>query len=596
MAQMHPYDFVKQVLFVQEKTLLDFWPNDDKYKEVLMDANHMLQELQMLEDWRWLRKEHIFGMVHPKTNPTERIALKFDTDEFYKPSSLYGDGLRLYRHRIPCKYLEAVKNELDKSTGITDIESVIRNHAEEVYKESRLKTTYTFKDGTFPDTQTRQVVEDSDWETDVWETRDNVFSFGYDSSIAVITEGSLEDPSVEYTTTVNIGDAVVSNDGTGFIFCPNGPMGIELPSSSNQPNWYSKSVYLYYAQDNNLVMFGFSGEFTGDENGIEVPGSTIPAGWLHAGRFIKKIELKPQGEAEPVGSLKIRKANGTVELVAEVDNASYVNPELAKVDGRWVAESITRFMMPGGMVPAVVADDLVETYWDIDGDVAQWGAETETELIDIIETSYPFADFNLLDWIDWRNYIEVQYTSTGYKTHHYVRQTNGLFVDPPNHRNHSLGAEIYPDRIELNRELWPFEFGRIAIADMQLRLKPFHICSSSCQADKWTLTDDENNTVDENATNVVYASENDSPNWPHPCNKIQDPMLDTNAFDLVPDVNYLIYATAAIHSLGSPSAQARQMDIADKAQKLLSSMRTVNASASTPDYVDWDLPGYLNFI
>ena len=44
------YDFVQQVYYAQEKTILDFWPEDDKFREVLMEANLVLQELQNSED------------------------------------------------------------------------------------------------------------------------------------------------------------------------------------------------------------------------------------------------------------------------------------------------------------------------------------------------------------------------------------------------------------------------------------------------------------------------------------------------------------------------------------------------------------------
>ena len=50
-----PYEFVQQVFYVQEKVLLDFHPDDDVYKEVLTEANLVLQELQKEEDWLWLR-------------------------------------------------------------------------------------------------------------------------------------------------------------------------------------------------------------------------------------------------------------------------------------------------------------------------------------------------------------------------------------------------------------------------------------------------------------------------------------------------------------------------------------------------------------
>ena len=58
-----PYEFVQQVFYVQEKVLLDFHPDDDVYKEVLTEANLVLQELQKEEDWLWLRDTVNLGFV-----------------------------------------------------------------------------------------------------------------------------------------------------------------------------------------------------------------------------------------------------------------------------------------------------------------------------------------------------------------------------------------------------------------------------------------------------------------------------------------------------------------------------------------------------
>ena len=41
-----PYDFVQQVYYVQEGVILDYWPSDDKYKEIIMQGNLILEELQ----------------------------------------------------------------------------------------------------------------------------------------------------------------------------------------------------------------------------------------------------------------------------------------------------------------------------------------------------------------------------------------------------------------------------------------------------------------------------------------------------------------------------------------------------------------------
>lgn len=90
---MTPYDFVQQVYYAQEKVILDFWPDDDKYKEVLFEANLVLQELQNAEDWTWLRDHLVLGPCHhgPHEIP------EWDLPEWvYKISTLNHDALRLH--------------------------------------------------------------------------------------------------------------------------------------------------------------------------------------------------------------------------------------------------------------------------------------------------------------------------------------------------------------------------------------------------------------------------------------------------------------------------------------------------------------------
>lgn len=87
------YDFVQQVYYAQEKTILDFWPTDDKYREVLMEANLVLQELQNSEDWTWLRDKLVLG---PCFQGPHKIP-EFDLPDWvYKPSTLNHDCLYLH--------------------------------------------------------------------------------------------------------------------------------------------------------------------------------------------------------------------------------------------------------------------------------------------------------------------------------------------------------------------------------------------------------------------------------------------------------------------------------------------------------------------
>jgi len=89
-------EFVRQVYYAQEKVYLDFVPTDDKFKEVLLEANFVLQELQKEEDWNWLRTQCKLGLTLPDTRyfPVP--------EDFYKVSTTFNDALRLYAHRPHC--------------------------------------------------------------------------------------------------------------------------------------------------------------------------------------------------------------------------------------------------------------------------------------------------------------------------------------------------------------------------------------------------------------------------------------------------------------------------------------------------------------
>ena len=91
-AGIQPQDFVQQVYYAQEKVLLDFWPSDDKYREVITEANFVLQELQKEEDWSWLRESVVLGETTDKGINT----FVYDDEAYYKPATLYQDSVRLY--------------------------------------------------------------------------------------------------------------------------------------------------------------------------------------------------------------------------------------------------------------------------------------------------------------------------------------------------------------------------------------------------------------------------------------------------------------------------------------------------------------------
>lgn len=95
---MKPYDFVQQVYYAQEKVILDFVPSDDKYREVLFEANLILQELQNIEDWTWLREKLVLGPCHhlPGTIPEWQLP-----EWVYKLSTCNHDCIRLMHPVFP---------------------------------------------------------------------------------------------------------------------------------------------------------------------------------------------------------------------------------------------------------------------------------------------------------------------------------------------------------------------------------------------------------------------------------------------------------------------------------------------------------------
>lgn len=88
-------DLVQQVYYVQEKVLLDFRPYDDKFREVIVELNLVLQELQKEEDWLWLRERLVLGPCADFLG--DHGIPEFRLPEWvYKVSALHDDGVRLY--------------------------------------------------------------------------------------------------------------------------------------------------------------------------------------------------------------------------------------------------------------------------------------------------------------------------------------------------------------------------------------------------------------------------------------------------------------------------------------------------------------------
>jgi len=104
-------DLVQQVLYCVYKVRLDvdeslegsFHSKSDKFKEVVMEANLVLQELQKEQDWNFLRERWDMGhAINPHHHPgqgyhgIQEIKLP---EEAYKVCTGYGDAVRLHHHR-----------------------------------------------------------------------------------------------------------------------------------------------------------------------------------------------------------------------------------------------------------------------------------------------------------------------------------------------------------------------------------------------------------------------------------------------------------------------------------------------------------------
>ena len=95
-------DLVQQVLYAMYKVRLDvdaskegaFHSKSDKFKEVVMEANFVLQEFQKEQDWNFLRERWAIG---PARNPHHHGVQEFKIpDGVYKLCTGYGDAVRLH--------------------------------------------------------------------------------------------------------------------------------------------------------------------------------------------------------------------------------------------------------------------------------------------------------------------------------------------------------------------------------------------------------------------------------------------------------------------------------------------------------------------
>ena len=191
--------------------------------------------------------------------------------------------------------------------------------------------------------------------------------------------------------------------------------------------------------------------------------------------------------------------------------------------------------------------------------IAYHDIQTTTELVPYEEVTHTVDNGYVLDE---HHYIPVPLASAGDQRWNREQQVNWLAM---NHvHDWQLRAVVHGHTIMFNRPLTNVEANMVLVADVQKRIKRFHVC------DYRTCEIDPNTHICSNADSV-YLTE-------------------------IPDPNYVVMATAARHAEGSPPALARVAGIQDAAQRILSQMRSNDASATDSDYIEWDTPGYIEVI
>lgn len=104
-------DFVQQVLYAMYKVRLDvdeslegsFHCKSDKFKEIVMEGNFVLQEVQKEEDWNFLRDRWEMGYA---CNPCHGIQEFELPEDVYKVCTGYNDAVRLHKPGHPVASLQ----------------------------------------------------------------------------------------------------------------------------------------------------------------------------------------------------------------------------------------------------------------------------------------------------------------------------------------------------------------------------------------------------------------------------------------------------------------------------------------------------------
>lgn len=95
-------EFVQQVLYAMYKVRLDvdaslegsFHSKSDKFKEIVMEANFMLQEFQKEQDWNFLREKWDIGFAENHHRHIQEFKIP---DGIYRICTGYNDAIRAHR-------------------------------------------------------------------------------------------------------------------------------------------------------------------------------------------------------------------------------------------------------------------------------------------------------------------------------------------------------------------------------------------------------------------------------------------------------------------------------------------------------------------
>ncbi len=109
-------DLVQQVLYAMYRVRLDvdasksgaYHSKSDKFKEVVMEANFVLQELQKEQDWQFLRDRWEMGYSR---NPRHGIQEFYLPDDVYKVCTGYNDAIRVHRRNDPMACMQILFEE-----------------------------------------------------------------------------------------------------------------------------------------------------------------------------------------------------------------------------------------------------------------------------------------------------------------------------------------------------------------------------------------------------------------------------------------------------------------------------------------------------